>query len=109
MAFDETVRFYGSSDDTVHVTGAIEGDLHPPHAKDYLTFALSDGTLLKVSYDTDGRWRIAVLKKGDARHSYMSSGHGDAPDYSMVLDFDAADLDWVAVADSVRTLDGGGE
>jgi hypothetical protein len=67
-----TVTVYGASDDLIEVEGVVSEEFNPPlsHETDedhpsYLAF--SDGTVLRVHYDSDGVWRIVRVARGDSR------------------------------------------
>lgn len=64
------IRIYGASDDLIEIEGDISeefsyADYHDNDQGDLLGF--SDGTILRITYDNDGIWRIQTLVSGRAR------------------------------------------
>lgn len=53
----------GASDDLIELSGELQEEFNCYDCADG-TMAFSDGTLLKVDYDTDGIWRFRPLYKG---------------------------------------------
>lgn len=53
----------GASDDLIEIDGELQEEFNCYDCTDG-TMAFSDGTLLKVDYNTDGIWRFRPIYKG---------------------------------------------
>lgn len=85
-------KVYGASDDLVYACDEEMGSYGKPT---YLRF--NDGTYVEVRYDSEGCWRVKVLKEGGAKRTKLfgipddgdNAGQvhndPDAPSYSDVL------------------------
>jgi hypothetical protein len=74
------LEIYGSSDDLIEVEGDITEEFNPTgDDNNYLGF--SDGTILKITYDDDGMWRIVPVVKGTAKLKIVQATDADA-DYT---------------------------
>jgi hypothetical protein len=61
------IRVYGAGDDNIEIEGDISEEFVYINADHGDLLAFSDGTLLRIFYDTDGIWRITPLVTGKAR------------------------------------------
>lgn len=98
---------YGASDDLVEVDGDVREEFNPGDGPSYL--AISDGTVLRVTYD--GRWRIDRIAEGAAHYQHEAAssdeGHRDdeygTPRYSdrvtLTLQSPDAAISWVVFGD----------
>ena len=61
-----TTKIYGESNDTVVITGDIEGRLVNPNIDENHPgiIIFDDGTILKIWYNTEGYWCIEASNKG---------------------------------------------
>lgn len=76
-----TVSIYGRSDDLIEIDGGgFRAEFSGGDEPKYLAF--SDGTLLRVSYDDEGCWRIAVHNKGESKVTHTPSEGPDTEEYS---------------------------
>lgn len=87
-------KIYGASDDLIELSGQIEEEF-PAYTSEEdgsHILAFSDGTLLEVTYDDDGIWRIKRLVSGscDFKHK-PGSVENDVPDEATLI----GDLRWV--------------
>lgn len=91
----DEVRVYGASDDLIEVEGAIEEEFPlPPREEAYLGF--SDGTLLKIWYDSEG-WGIRRVVAGTADVSIVNAyEHGGPNDYADIATLTGR-VEWVVV------------
>lgn len=90
------VEVYGASDDLIEVDGDICEEFNPiGDTSNYLAF--SDGTLLSVTYDQDGIWRISALYKGSAQLELKQSVDVDDDNYSDRATL-IGDVEWVVYA-----------
>lgn len=65
------ITITGASDDLIEIDGDIcqEFNHYPDDENDAVILGFSDGTLLKMSYDKDGIWRIFPLRYGVSEYS----------------------------------------
>jgi hypothetical protein len=77
------LKIYGRSDDLIEVEGAAQEEFHAKHGEpSYIKVA--GGYLFKVEYDTDGIWRIKVVKTPNAvNHEHTPAEETDS--YSDVI------------------------
>ena len=61
-----SLTVYGYSDDLIEVDGDISTEFTCPsdNGIDQGYLAFSDGTMLRISYDDPGVWRIGVITRG---------------------------------------------
>ena len=83
--------YYGASDDLIEIEGDIREEFNPSEDDGILAF--SDGTILRVSYDNDGMWRIAPIAVGSAVYE-MVQGTDPDNDYSDHA-WLTGDIEWV--------------
>jgi hypothetical protein len=61
------LTIYGASDDLIEIEGDIDGEFYAIYGSDNDTYlAFSDGSLLSISYTSDGLWKISILSIGEA-------------------------------------------
>ena len=63
------VKIYGASDDLIEIEGDISDEINCYNEENGIALAFSDGTALRVIYDTDGIWRITRIAEGTAKFS----------------------------------------
>ncbi len=93
------ITISGYSDDIVEVDGDLTEEFG--YFGDPALIACSDGTLLRIVFDTDGVWRLTLVAAGSA--SYQHTPGGDEGTDRVVLD---GDIGWVvwAVEDDDRCV-----
>jgi len=64
-----TVTVYGASDDLIEVDGDIYEEFSH-NSDEPALLAFSDGTVLRVTFDEDGIWRITPVISGTATFSH---------------------------------------
>jgi hypothetical protein len=86
------LEIYGASDDLIEVEGDIREEFNPSgDDPSYLGF--SDGTILKITYDNDGMWRIVPMVKGTAELQIIQATDADE-DYTDHAHL-TGDISWV--------------
>lgn len=85
------IKISGYSDDIVEVDGDLAEEF--AYSCDPALIACSDGTLLRIEFDTDGVWRLTQVAAGSASYQH-TPGAGDGSDV-VVLD---GDIRWVVCA-----------
>ena len=88
------ILIYGSSDDLIEIDGDWQEEFMVTDEITHL--ALSDGTLLKVTFDGD--WNIKIVKGGGMVHQPGSFPFAQAPDYSDVYQ-NGRDITYVVAGD----------
>lgn len=86
------IKIYGHSDDLIEVEGLISEEFIAFEENTYLAF--SDGTVLRVSYETNGIWRIYLTAGGTAMYSKDENPDDDDDRYSDVVTLDG-NIRWV--------------
>jgi len=97
----ETLTITGYSDDNIEIDGAIREEIgfYPNNESDSRVLVVSDGTVLRVSYDEYGIWRVTRIVEGAAT---MSKVEGDADkDTFDVVTLTHESFKWVVVGDQV--------
>lgn len=96
-----TVTLRGASDDLIEVEGAIEEEFYPFHHfedgdDDGAYLAFSEGTVLRIIYDSHGKWRINRVAKGTANYllDELEVLDGEYSDKATLT----GDIRWVAQA-----------
>jgi hypothetical protein len=59
---------YGASDDLVEVEGDVREEFNPKHDDKPSYLAVSDGTVLRITYD--GQWHISRVAEGAAEYAH---------------------------------------
>jgi len=97
------LKIYGSSDDLIEIEGAIEDEFNPSQEAldDGVFLAISDGTVLKVTYDDDGIWRIGLVSRGEATFSKDENPATDDDRYSDIVVLDGPDFAWVVMGSRI--------
>jgi hypothetical protein len=95
---------YGTSDDLIEVEGAIDEEFPAPQQGDETGgyVAISDGTLLSITYTNVGFWKISVISLGGQTALIMAKATDLDNDYSdkVILN---GDFSWVLMGtDLVR-------
>lgn len=95
------LKIYGASDDLIEVEGALreEFSYYSTNWELQRFLAVSDGTLLRVSYDEDGIWRFIPLVVGSSTLDF-SIGMDDRL-HSDVIRLTGDEFTWVVLADQV--------
>lgn len=83
----------GASDDLIWVRGELHEEFYLHNEKDGDLLAFSDGTLLRVQFDSDGTWRITRLMRGQAAMDLDQAEAGGGTD-TVTLDLIGA-FTWV--------------
>lgn len=92
------LKIYGASDDLIEIEGSITEEFYCPDVGDdrgaYI--AISDGTLLSVSYTGDGLWKISTFSVGEKTTLAIESATDIDDNYSdrVILD---GDFRWVVM------------
>ncbi len=90
-----TIEIYGYSDDLIEIHGDIREEFDALMDKDQCKFlAFADGTVLRVTYDTYGIWRITPIVCGTARYSKEECLDPDTDGYSDKVTL-VGDIKWV--------------
>lgn len=91
-----SVVVYGSSDDLVEIEGEIDQEfyLRPEGDDESMILAFSDGTVLHITYDEQGMWRINRLFPGTASYSKREGTDPDG-DYSDRVELAGLPIYWV--------------
>lgn len=93
-----TIEIYGASDDLIEVEGDISEEFNPDLDGDAPNIlAFSDGTLLEVSYTSEGLWKITRTAKGSAQYSTLFEATDPDGEYSDKVQM-RGDIRWVALA-----------
>jgi hypothetical protein len=100
------ITITGASDDLIEVEGDIreEFGFFPADERDTRLLAVSDGTLLRVSYDADGIWRLAKVVGGSAE-LYKIEGDAEADTNDKV--HLTGDIKWVVLGGADVAMIGG--
>lgn len=75
-----SITIYGASDDLIEVDGDIReefGHYWGDDDDEKVYLAVSDGTLLKVQYDSEGMWRFAPVSRGSAQYEKHEATDAD--------------------------------
>lgn len=100
-------KIYGASDDLIEIDGDWQDELPFAGDEEHGVVALSDGTLLRVTYD--GCWRFALLVAGSVPFTKVDAEAEDKsgsrptgePWYSDVLTFNG-EIKWVVHSEGNR-------
>lgn len=89
------VTIHGASDDLIEVDGDLSEEFNGNLDRDeHAYLAFSDGTLLSMTYDAGGMWRINRVAQGSA--SYTKREATDpSDDYSDRVTLEGEALTWV--------------
>jgi len=83
---------YGASDDLIEVEGDIREEFNPNDDEDKNYLGFSDGTVLKITFDNDGMWRIVPVVRGTAELTIIQADDdGSSSDHAHLW----GDLSWV--------------
>lgn len=85
----------GASDDLIEVDGDIVEEFGAS-TKGTNLLAVSDGTLLRITYDNDGIWRIGRLVTGSAEFVKVE---GDVPADTFDKVTLTGDIKWIVVGE----------
>lgn len=66
-----SLTIYGASDDLVEIEGDIREEFNPRSGDDPSYLAVSDGTVLRISYD--GQWHIGLVAQGAAEYEHLAA------------------------------------
>ncbi len=93
------IKIYGASDDLLEIEGDFSNEFDvEPLATTFV--GISDGTLLRVSYD--GMWHINVARKSAGTSINMHRATNEDDDYSDIAEIDIdGGADWLVVGRSV--------
>ena len=89
-----SVKIYGASDDLIEMDGSLQGEWGV-NCDTVNHVALSDGSMLKITYDSEGIWRIDCCKCGDAFGEIRVCEPAD-DEYSDVASF-SDEIEWAIV------------
>lgn len=93
-----SIIIYGASDDLIEIEGEFreELSLRLDTPEDSALLFVSDGTVIRVNYDSDGIWRLTRLVSGAAR---FEKGEGDVeantPD---IVTLSGIRINWICLA-----------
>lgn len=87
------IIIYGASDDLIEIEGSVREEFSPSYG-DPILVAVSDGTLLRVSYD--GMWTIRRLIAGSADYEHVEASYEDE-NYSDRVAL-TGDIKWITCA-----------
>lgn len=77
----KTVRITGASDDLIEIDGDISEEFSGNDEEGDL-IAVSDGTVLRISYTRDGIWRIVPVVHGSAKLTITQAPEDDDRNYT---------------------------
>ncbi len=97
-----TVTIYGCSDDLVKVEGDLDEEFNPDErdGKTEMMLAFGDGTIIDVTYDDFGIWRITRGIAGSAFFEKDEDPGDDENRYSDRVTL-TGDLRWVVTGERV--------
>jgi hypothetical protein len=75
-----TITIYGASDDLIEVGGDIREEFNPDG--DSALMACSEGTILRVTFDHNGVWRITPVVHGSAALTIAQAPESDDRNYT---------------------------
>ena len=94
------VKVYGASDDLIEIEGDIRAEFGASiNEGETNLLAFSDGTLLRLTYDYDGIWRITIVELGT---STVVQTHGSVKDDTNDVVTIKGDVRWVVCADGEK-------
>jgi hypothetical protein len=95
-----SVTVYGASDDLIEIEGDIREEFNwIPEERETRVLAFSDGTLLRVSYDDNGIWRLAKIVGGSAKlEKVEGDAEEDTPDK---VTLSGVEIRWVILGEDV--------
>lgn len=93
-----SVTVYGASDDLIEIEGDIREEFNwIPDGDETRLLAFSDGTLLRVAYDSDGIWRLNKVASGTAQFSKVECDvEKDTPDN---VTLSGVEIKWVVLGE----------
>ena len=96
----KSITVHGASDDLIEIEGDIREEFYwIPEAGDTRLLSFSDGTLLRVAYDSDGIWRLNKVASGTSQFSKVEGDvEKDTPD-SVTLS--GVEINWVVLGEQV--------
>jgi len=91
-----SIKIYGASDDLIEIDGDIREEFNwIPDGDESRFLAFSDGTLLRVMYDSDGIWRLNKVASGTAQFSKVEGDvEKDTPDE---VTLSGVEIKWVVL------------
>lgn len=93
------LEIYGASDDLIEIDGDISEEFNPSGDDDNNYLGFSDGTVLKITYDNDGMWRIVPVIKGTAQLRIIQATDVDE-DYTDHAHL-TGDISWVVYGTAI--------
>jgi hypothetical protein len=78
----KTVTISGASDDLIEVEGDIREEFIYSGDPDGDLLSFTDGTIVRVTYTTDGVWTVRVLFVGTAQATHQPADGPDGEHYS---------------------------
>jgi hypothetical protein len=95
-----SITIYGASDDLIEIEGDFREEFNwIPDEGESRLLACSDGTLLRVMYDSDGIWRLIKIASGAAQFSKEEGDvEKDTPDR---VTLSGVEIKWVMLGDAV--------
>lgn len=105
----KTVTVYGASDDLIELEGDLneEFNVYSRDDDDERILAFSDGTLLSVTYDKTGCWRVNRMAKGSAEFNKVEADGPDTDNYTDKVTL-TGDIRWCLMGKEV-VMGGKGE
>jgi len=97
------ITIYGASDDLIEIEGDIQEEFNwiPYNEHEFKLLAFSDGTLLRVAYDSDGVWRLNKVASGAAKFSKVEGDvEKDTPD---IVTLSGVEIKWVVLGEQSAT------
>ena len=93
-----SVTIYGASDDLIEIYGDIREEFNwIPDDDETRLLAFSDGTLLRVAYDSDGIWRLNKVASGTAQFAKVEGDvEKDTPDK---VTLSGVEIKWVVLGE----------
>lgn len=93
----KTLQITGYSDDNIELEGAIREEIgfFPKDENDAVVLVVSDGTVLSVTYDQNGIWRIVPIYHGSAEYEKRDGSVSE--DTFDVVTLRAENFQWVVV------------
>ena len=94
-----TTQIYGASDDLIEVDGQVSEEFSAL-GNDSSLLAFSDGTVLRVTYDDNDIWRIALVVQGSATLAIQQAPEDDERNYTDRATLDG-DIRWAVLGTEI--------
>ena len=99
-----SIVIYGASDDLIEIDGDIREEFNPSMNDDESwLLAISDGTVLRITYGKMGIWRLAPVIYGTSSVDIQQAPEDDDENYSdrATLTTSYEDLVWVVLGTAI--------